>query len=289
MHAGPLTLAIEASIMLTVLSVGLQGSLRNMVYAFTLPALFLRALIAVNVVVPLVAVILCLLFPLPASTRAGIVIMAVSPVCPLALGKMLKAGADKDFVIGIYVGLVVASIVLVPVTVEILDFFLGRDFVVPIADVARLVALTILLPLVVGLLIARLFPGLAAGVAPIVSILGYVMLVPILLLLLQQAGPEMLALLGNGTLFIIAATTLAAFAAGHWLAGPDPRGRLALAMAAATRHPGIAVLLAGLLFDDRDVIFAVLLFLFAGTALSKVYAIWLKRHYKFAKKSSVAA
>src|SRR6185436_16899774 len=114
------------SIMLTVLGIGLQGHIRDLAFALGRPKMLLKAMVAVNLVVPLVAIGLCFAFPIPSTTRAGIVIMAVSPVCSLALGKMLKSGADHDYVIGLYAALILASIVLVPLTIVIVDAFVAR-------------------------------------------------------------------------------------------------------------------------------------------------------------------
>ena len=282
-------LALQASMVLMVLGVGLQCSRKDLSDILARPDIVLRAMVAVNLVVPLAAIILCLIFPLAPAARAGIVIMAVSPLSPLVLGKMLKIGAVRAHVVGAYFMLVLASVLIVPLTVEALSLGLGRDFGVPASSIFALVAVTVLLPLCCGILVGSLLPGLAAPAARVATILGLVLFLPIVVLLLYRSGAGMLALAGNGTLLVIALTILAGFAAGHLLGGPDPQARLALAHAATTRHPAIAALIAGANFQDRGVMLAIFLFLFAGILFSALYGAWLKKRYFPAGPAGAAA
>ena len=52
---------------------------------------------------------------------------------------------------------------------------------------------------------------------------------------------------------------------------------MALAQAAATRHPGIAAMVAHRHFDDKRVMLAVILFLLTSLIVSAIYAKWMTR------------
>ena len=280
MPADTLKLIVEASMMLIVLGIGLRARFTDLSDILGRPALFVRSMIAVNLVVPLTAILLCLVFPLAPATRAGIVVMAVSPLCPLALSKVLKTGVHRADVIGVYVGLMLAAILIVPLTVRLLAIGLGREFYAPSLEMAKFLGVTIALPLVSGMLLAWQWPGWADRAARSVTIIAYVLFLPIVALLLYLQGAQIISLAGNGTLLVIALTILSGFAAGHVLGGSKPQYQLALAQAAATRHPAVASLIASANFDDREVMLAVFLFLFAGIAFSAVYTHWLKNMYK---------
>ena len=71
--------------------------------------------------------------------------------------------------------------------------------------------------------------------------------------------PAIVSLIGNGTVLAVVVISLAAIAAGHLLAAPDPRDQVALATAAATRHPGIALMVAGGYSPDKRVTAMILL------------------------------
>ena len=92
-------LFVQGSLFLLIFAVGVQSSPADLSYVAQRPSLFVRGFIAVNVVVPACAVLLCLAFSVDRLTEAGIVIMAVSPLAPFAIGKMLKTGADRAYVI----------------------------------------------------------------------------------------------------------------------------------------------------------------------------------------------
>ncbi len=67
-------------------------------------------------------------------------------------------------------------------------------------------------------------------------------------------------------------------AVGHWLGGPDPNDRTVLALAAASRHPGVALAISSANFPgDEAVLPALLLYLLAATVLAIPYVKWRKR------------
>jgi BASS family bile acid:Na+ symporter len=69
-----------------------------------------------------------------------------------------------------------------------------------------------------------------------------------------------------------------AIAAGHFLGGPDPDERTALAFATAMRHPGIAVAIAGLAVPEEPrVQAAILLYLLIAVVATSLYGLLHKR------------
>jgi BASS family bile acid:Na+ symporter len=75
-----------------------------------------------------------------------------------------------------------------------------------------------------------------------------------------------------------------ALAAGHLLGGPEPENRVALAMLAATRHPGIAMMIVGASgvtgLQQQRVVGAIVAFLLVGLLVAIPYQLWLKRRRK---------
>lgn len=268
-----LPVVIQVSMILVVASIGLQSRWRDLTYTFTRPGLLLRGFAAVYVVVPAVAIALVMMLPLEPIVKVGIAAMAVSPLAPFAPGKMLKAGADTDFVVGVYVALLVLAIVMVPATLALLTMLFPRAVVVGPGPIAWLILTSILLPLAAGLLIARLAPSLAPKLSRIFSLVAYLALLAALLPILYVGRHMLVDVVGNGALVAIVLTTLAGLAAGHLL-GHDPNHKVALAQAAATRHPGIAALLLHHNVDDRRAMVAVIMFLLVSIVVSALYAKW---------------
>jgi BASS family bile acid:Na+ symporter len=268
---------LQASLFLIVAAVGMKGKWSDLRCAFEQPGLLLRSIIAVNVVVPLVAVLAIKALPIPPVIGLGIMVMAVSPIAPFAPGKMMQVGAKGTFAIGMFVALTTLAIIFVPATVELVSKFFIKDISVPIRNVAGIVVPAILVPMAVGLLIANLVPGIAPTLSKYASVVAFALLVPIILILLYKTGLAMLGLFGNGTLWAMVLIIGSGLAAGHLLGGPDPHNRMALAAAASARHPAIAVMIAKQDTDDKQVVLTVLLFLLVSLILSTLYQRWAMR------------
>jgi BASS family bile acid:Na+ symporter len=103
-------------------------------------------------------------------------------------------------------------------------------------------------------------------------------LVACIILVWISAAPAIWALIGNGTVIALTAFVLVGLAVGHLFGGPGPQNRTALAIATATRHPGVALLLAQANFPgEKQVAPAVLLYLFVNAVLVIPYLVWTKR------------
>jgi BASS family bile acid:Na+ symporter len=87
----------------------------------------------------------------------------------------------------------------------------------------------------------------------------------------------MRVLLGNGTALAMAAVAGAGLLAGHLLGGPGLEDRAALAIASATRHPGLALLIGKTAFPTQSLAPAVLLFLLVGLLAAIPYQIWIRK------------
>jgi BASS family bile acid:Na+ symporter len=135
--------------------------------------------------------------------------------------------------------------------------------------IARTLVLTVLLPLVFGLLLKARWPALAGRVRPalarvgnISAILSCVFLLPILYF---DAIKE-LVLNGDGLLALLLYIPLAV-SAGWWLGGPDADQRRLLALCCGQGSMGAAFVIAVHNFHNPYVIAMLLLMLWVGLAL----------------------
>lgn len=271
----PVNLLLQGSLLLLVFTVGLQGRFDDLLFELRQPRLFLSGIVAVNVIVPLVAIAMVYLFPIAPVTRAGLLAMAIAPLAPFLPGKMLKTGAGHEFAVGLYATLIVAAIVIVPASVWAIGRFTSVDVGLPVGDLAFFILTTVLLPLLAGMLVATLWPAIAPRLARIGAIAAYIVIVPIVILLLVRSGGEIATLVGDGTVAAIAVTVIVGMVAGHALGGSVPATRLAMAQAAATRHPGIAAMIIQANHIDKRAVLAVILFLLVSLFLSILYAKWI--------------
>jgi BASS family bile acid:Na+ symporter len=275
-----LPIVAQCALGFIVASIGMRAQARDVLAAMRDTKLVLKGLLAVNIIVPIVALAITAILPINPPVRVGIVVMAVSPMAPLVQMKMRQGGLDTSHAIGLYVALILSAILFVPATVALFSALYPGEVSISVAAVAKMVSITTLLPVGVGLAIGNWAPAFARRAAPIVMILGFLAVLLLAGLILYQRGGAMLGLIGDGTLLAIVITIAAGLLAGHWLGRPNPANSDALAMAAGTRHPGIAALIANANFTDPRVMLTVALFLLTGIIMTVAYLVWQTRRQR---------
>jgi len=273
-----ISIVIRASVGLIVFGLALNASPQDALYLLRRPGQLVRSLLAMNVIMPLFAAALAALFDLNPAVKIALIALAVSPVPPVLPKKQLKAGGRASYAVGLLVAAALLAIVFVPVAVELLGSAFGTPAHVSVAAIARLVFSTVLAPLAAGMVVRCVMPGIAERLAQPISLVATALLVASILPILLTAWPAMVSLVGNGTIVALGAFTLAGLAAGHLLGGSDPDDRAVLALATASRHPGVALAIASANFPEQKLVpAAVLLYLIVSTIVSIPYLIWRRR------------
>jgi BASS family bile acid:Na+ symporter len=190
-------------------------------------------------------------------------------------------------VCGLLVGTALSSIVIAPLAIELLDRWYGLNVHLPPAKVATMMFVSIVIPLILGILVNRFAPAFAARITKPVSMFANILLVVAALPMLVAVTPVLWPLVGNGVVAALVAFTIVGIAVGHFLGGPSEENRSVLALATGSRHPGIPLAIASINFpDQKDVIAVVLYHLIIGALVALPYVIRRKRlHAKEASAS----
>jgi BASS family bile acid:Na+ symporter len=230
------------------------------------------------VVMPMFAVALAAPFDLHPAVKIALVALAVAPVPPLLPRRLMKAGGEPSFAIGLLVAAALFSIVFTPLAVALLGTALDAPARMPTATILRLVLLTVIVPLGAGMALRRITPTLAEQAAKPIALAAMALLGASAIPILLTTWPAIESLIGNGTLVAITAFVLVGLAAGHLLGGPDPEDRAVLALSTASRHPGIAMAIAVATFPQQKLTpAAILLYLIVSMVVSIPYVAWRKR------------
>src|SRR5262249_8444389 len=163
----------------------------------------------------------------------------VSPVPPFLPIKQVKSGGHAAYAIGLLVVAAALAILFVPLDVELFGLVFGIQIAISPLDVAGVVLTTVLGPLAAGLLGRRLAPAFATRIAHPVTLTGMILVVVALVPVLFVSWRGVVAVVGDGTLLAMVAFIAVGLAVGHFLGGAEPSDRLVLALATATRHPGV--------------------------------------------------
>ena len=271
-------LALQVSIFLTVFGFGLRSTLDDLLSPARRPGTLARGLVAMFVVMPIVAIVLCIAFQFHPAVEIVLVALSISPMPPLLSNREAQAGGRVSYGIGLMVTAALLSIGFIPLAVGLIGRILGLPIAMGPAALVRLASLSVLLPLGLGMLVRHASPAAAAQVArpaAIVAIAGLVLSVAALLIALL---PTALTLVGNGTLLVFVVFVVVGLAIGHALGGPSREERAVLALSTACRHPAIAIAVANANFPEEKLVpAAVLLYLLVNILVSIGYIVLQRR------------
>jgi len=271
-------LVLKASIIVSVFAIGLKATFADATFLFRRPGHLVRALLSMNVLMPLTALAVGAPFDLHPAVKIALVVIAVSPMPPILPNRALKAGGTKAYTIGLLVAAAALSIVVIPLSMEMFARLTGLPLVMPAGAVAALVLTTILAPLLAGIAVRTVAHARADRIARPIGILGSVLLMMSAVPILIGLAGTVFSVISNGTVLSLVAFAVAGLIVGHVLGGPEPDTRQVLALATASRHPAVALSIAHANFPAQTLAGAeVFLYLILSGALSALYLSWLKR------------
>ena len=269
--------AILISVALIGTALGLRYAAADAGYLLQRPGLLVRSLVAMNLIMPMVALALVSSFNFKTPVQVALIALSVSPLPPVLPGKRLNL-RSHGYIYGIVVAAAVCSVVLVPLAASLLSTHFHTQHVSAV-KVFIVVLLTVLAPLLIGIAVQRIGASRASSLAAVLSKIGTALLVVACVPVLVMEWPSIRSLFGDGTVVVAIVLSGLGLVVGHLLGGPDPENRTVLALATASRHPGVA-LVAGIgatAQAPRLVTAAVLLAFVVSMIVSIPYAAWRKR------------
>jgi BASS family bile acid:Na+ symporter len=270
-------LALKVSIMLTLFGFGLQATREDLLYLLRRPGVLVRSLLAMFVVMPLFAILMTRFASFDRAVVIALIALSISPVPPILPGKVSKSGGHPPHGLGLMVTAASFSIVFIPLAVYLIGKYFDRPFAMGPDAVAELVVISILVPLAAGIVFGKVAPATARIADPIVRIAGIVLLAGVLCILAFSL-PKIWALIGDGTIVAIIAFVIVGLTVGHFFGGPGSEQRVTLALSTASRHPGLALAIAGAnIPEEGRVINAVLLYLVVSGLVTIPYVAWQRK------------
>ena len=266
-----LLVLLKASVGLLILAIGLGATFADLGYLWRRPALLARSLLAMYVLVPAAAFVMVAFLPLTVGIKAALLVLAVSAGAPLLPRKLGTFGSEA-YVFSLVVSSSLLAIVLVPAWLALLGRTFGFTTEIDPLVVAAAIAKSFLLPLAVGMGLRAMLPKLGERLAdPLLRVAGIVLMASTLTLLVLH-WDIFLAVHWQGMAALVA-LLLMALGIGHAMGGPSADDRTALAIACATRHVGIAVLVATSFTGPRTTVL-IGAYVVASAAVSLPYLKW---------------
>ncbi|WP_289297130.1 hypothetical protein [uncultured Reyranella sp.] len=277
-----LLVLLKMTVTVIIFGIGLDSTPRDALRLFRHPALLLRSVMAMYVLVPLAAVGLVKLLPLSPGVEAGLLVLAVSAGAPLLPRKLLGIG-DGAYIFSLVVVSSVLAVLLVPVWLEMLVPLFPRLPHLAPERAALVLGESFFLPLLAGMAVRWLLPGIAARIGGrLVGLAGLVLAAAALTLLIVNWHVALeVSWQGVAALAVL---ILMALIIGHLVGGPNEEDRTALAVACAMRHIGVAVVVATSLPGARVAV-VISVYIAISVAVTLPYMRWRR---KIATKTGAA-
>ncbi len=198
-----------------------------------------RTLLVALVGVPMLAILVAATLPVDPVARGVIVLMAISPGAPMLMNRS-QASGNVALAAALAVALTVAAVVFLPVEVLVLNRLFPWRLHASTPALLENVVPKLILPLVLGALLHRVWPKRADTLAPIVRALFHVALLVAVIGALAVSWREILRLDPWAWLAMIV-VTLGAVLMGDAFGGRDPRDRATAAYAVVLGNPAVAI------------------------------------------------
>lgn len=265
-----------------MLGIGVNHSFQQIVSLWRQPHLLLRSLLAVIVLVPLLVILILLVFDLSPEVAIGLAVLAASPGAPLMSKRIELAGGEPVYAASLQLTLALLAVVSAPLTLTFfaLAFDLADLNLSPL-EVVRQVAQVTFLPVIVGLLIQRFSPRLAAVVARpirvVANLLFFVLFILLAILLVLTPSLRMMLNIGVWPTAAVIIMVCGSLAAGQLLGGRSREQSSVLAIACAARNVGLALFIADLSDYGYKLIPVIFAYMLLGALLALPYSLWIKK------------
>ncbi|GEN12622.1 bile acid:Na+ symporter, BASS family [Myxococcus fulvus] len=244
------------------------------------PALYVRSLLVVLLLVPLVAIALVHVFRLPTVVASAVLLMAVCPGAPLQVNQARSLGASCATSLNLLLLLSLCALVTVPLWVQGVDRLLGVEFRAAPSLVFRLLLVKLVPPLVVGIAVGHYFPSLARTLARWCGRLFNVLLIAVSVGVLFIVGPKLIHTAWLAVVALVMLVTISAVL-GHWAGAPRMEDRKAVVLAAAFAHPVLSMTIITQSYPNYralEVAGVVGAYVVIRVLALTPYKLWVKRH-----------
>jgi len=228
----------------SMLAMGLSLTMAQILQPLKNVRLVILALVANFVLVPLLAYGITRLIPLDQSLQIGLIVLSTVAGAPFLVKEVQAAKGNLALGVGLMFLLMIVTIIYVPLALPVL---LPGVEVNP-WDIAKSLIMTMLLPLVLGLLFRSNSPEDAQHWAPMLNKASGLAL---LLMLVTGVGlnvSNIISLIGSLGFLALILFVVGSLAIGFLLSGRDPAVRSVMGLGTAQRNVAAAILVSTLNF-----------------------------------------
>jgi predicted Na+-dependent transporter len=221
--------------------------------------LVILALLANFVLVPLLGLAIIKIIPLDQSLQVGVILLATAAGAPFIPKLVQGAKGNVAYAVGLMFLIMVVTIFFLPF---ILPVLLPNVEVNP-WDIAKSLIVTMLIPLVIGMLIKSHSPDVADHWAPVMQKISSLSILILLVVGLGLNISNIIGFIGTRGIGAMIILIIGALLIGLLFGGRDPGARSAMGLSTANRNGAAALLVATQNFSGTNT----LPFVLVGTVI----------------------
>ncbi|HET7583488.1 MAG TPA: bile acid:sodium symporter [Gemmatimonadaceae bacterium] len=267
--------AVPVFVIATMLNVGLTQKPSEIVRYLRKWHYVLRMLVANFVVVPLLMIVILSVTSLPPAYRTGLLIFSLGAGAPFLIKLTQLAKHHLALGAAIMMLLVLATIVYMPLVLPLVVNGASGDAGV----IARTLLRQMLVPLGVGMLVARLATGPARAVQPWVALLSNIALYVVLVAIVIGYFPNLGGIITSGALAAAMVFILLAFGVGYVAGWGRDHLEDVGALGTAQRNTAAGLIVAAQDFADANVLVVMTVASTASLAILLILARGLGRDH----------
>jgi len=232
----------------SMLAMSLSLSVQQMTQPLKNARLVILALLANFVLVPLLAYVIIKVIPLEEPLQIGVILMATAAGAPFIPKLVQGAKGNVAYAVGLMFLIMVVTIFYLPF---VLPLLLPGVEINP-WDIAKSLIVTMLVPLVIGMLIKSHSPDVADHWAPVMNKISSLSILILLVVGLGLNISNIIGFIGTRGIGAMLLLIVGALAIGMLLGGRDPGIRSAMGLSTANRNGAAALLVATQNFSGTD-------------------------------------
>jgi predicted Na+-dependent transporter len=229
------------------------------------------ALLINFIIVPLLGLVLVKVFVLPPDTKAGFLMLALSPGGPFALQFARVSKGNRVLAVALLFIFSSLAVLTTPVLVALL-FPAAESGRLPFTELVALLMLILVVPVFAGRAWQRLAPTAAPKLGQRLGVLSIVIFI-----IGAMAGSKYrssaIKSLGAGGIEAIVVLTLCSWVISWLLGGPEVRNRKVLAISTSMRNVGVCWPIAVTYFPGTEVVVPILAFSGISIPMNMVFAL----------------
>jgi len=260
-------LSILVFVITSMLAMGLNLTIKQIVDPLRNAKLVILALVANFVLVPVLAYILLRIIPLDEGLAIGLILVATAAGAPFLPKLAQSAKGNLAFSVGLMTLLMLVTILYMPLVLPILLTGVEVDALA----IARSLIILMLIPLAIGLFIKARYASTADSLQPHFAQTSTVAMVLLMVSAIVLNFSAIVSIIGTGGVIVILLFLAGAFVMGYFLAGSDGRMRSVMGLGTAQRNVSAALIVAGQNFaDDPNVLVMILVTALVGLVVLMV-------------------